>query len=353
MDHNILRIVVFGLVTFFVAILVTPSYIELLRKLKLAKQIRTEASLGGWKAKQFHKLHAHKAGTPNMGGGMILIVVAIMVAVTVLVIPLQEPLWLDLHYTLWNRAETYLPLFALFSLGILGAIDDYMNVRNIGGRKGMGARVKMFGLIFFSFLWAWWFYDKLWHDSITIPWFGLVNVGWWYVVISIFVITAMANSVNITDGLDGLAWGLLAQNYFLYAFIAYQENLFLLSTLCVVIASSLAAFLWFNIKPAQFYLGDAGALGLWGGLAVMALMTDTLVILAIISSIYIWEILSVIIQVGSKKLRRGKKVFLIAPYHHHLEAKGIKEETIVMRFWLVGALLSASGLIFYFLPPLW
>ena len=353
MDHNILRIVVFWLVTFFVAMLITPGYIRLLRRLWLAKQIRTEASLGGGKAVKFHELHAHKQGTPNMGGGMILIVIAIMVLATVLFRSIQAPLGLSLHYTLWNRNETYLPLFALFSMGLLGAIDDYLNVRNFRGKKGMSARVKMLGLTVFSFACAWWFSFKLGHDSITIPGIGLMNIGWGYIVLSILIITAMANSVNITDGLDGLAGWLLAQNYFLYAFITYNEHLFLLSTLCVVIAAALAAFLWFNIKPAQFYLGDAWALALGWWLAVMALMTDTLAVLVIISLIYIWEILSVIIQVVSKKLRHGKKVFLIAPYHHHLEAQGMMEETIVMRFWLVGALLSAGGLIAYLVPILW
>jgi len=353
MDHNILRIVVFGLVTFFVAMLITPSYIWLLRRWKLAKNIRTEASLGGGIATKFRALHLHKQGTPNMGGGMILIVVAIMVLITVFFWAIQWPFGFTLHYTLWNRNETYLPLFALFSMGLLGALDDYLNVRNTGSKKWMSARVKMLWLTLFSFAGAWWFFAKLGHDSITIPGFGLVDIGWWYVIISIFIITAMANSVNITDGLDWLAGWLLAQNYFLYAFIAYNQQLFLLSTICVVIAAALAAFLWFNIKPAQFYLGDAGSLGLGGWLAVMALMTDTLVVLVIISLIYIWEIISVILQITSKKYRHGKKIFLIAPYHHHLEAKGMLEETIVMRFWLIGALLSAAGLIFYLLPPLW
>lgn len=109
----------FGLVTFFVAMLITPSYIALLRRLRLAKQIRTEASLGGGKASKFHALHIHKQGTPNMGGGMILIVVAIMVSATVFFQSIQAPLGLNFHYTLWNRNETYLPLFALFSMGIL------------------------------------------------------------------------------------------------------------------------------------------------------------------------------------------------------------------------------------------
>ena len=167
----------------------------------------------------------------------------------------------------------------------------------------MSARVKMAGMTLFAFFGAYWFYTKLGHNSITIPGLGLVDIGWGYVLVSIFIITAMANSVNITDGLDGLAGGLLAQNYFLYAFITFQSQMYLLSTLCIVIAAALAAFLWFNIKPAQFYLGDVGALGLGGGLAVIALMTDTLVVLFIISLVYFWEIVSVIIQITSKKLR--------------------------------------------------
>jgi phospho-N-acetylmuramoyl-pentapeptide-transferase len=166
------------------------------------------------------------------------------------------------------------------------------------------------------------------------------------------LIASMANSVNITDGLDGLAWWLLVQNYFLYTFITFHEWLFLLSALCVIIAASLTAFLWFNIKPAKFYLWDSWALALGWWLAIIALMTDTLPILFIISWVYFWEISSVIIQVASKKLRHGKKVFLIAPYHHHLEAKGVLEETIVMKAWLIWAILSALAIIAYLVPPL-
>lgn len=350
MDQNILRIVVFGIITFLVSILITPSYIRLLRKCKLAKQIRTEASLWWGDATKYRALHIHKQGTPNLWWGLILIVVAIMVAITI-VIKSYDLFDVRLQNTLWSRQETYLPLFALFTMGILGAIDDYLNVKKVG-KKWMSARVKMAGLTLFSLLGTWWFFSKLGHDSITIPGLWLVNIGWWYVVLSIFIMLAMANSVNITDGLDGLAGGLLAQNYLLYAFITYDQNLFLLSTLCAVIGASIAAFLWFNIKPAQFYLWDAGAIWLWGCLAVIALMTDTLVVLFIVSLIYVWEVVSVIVQVASKRLRKGKKVFLIAPYHHHLEALGMLEETIVMRFWLIGALLSALWLIFYYLSKI-
>ncbi|MFA6079866.1 MAG: hypothetical protein WC753_00065 [Candidatus Gracilibacteria bacterium] len=352
MESYILQIVILGLFAFGIAMLITPYYIYILRHFRIAKQIRTEASMGGGHATRYHALHIHKQGTPNMGGVMILIVLGLVVIITILAKYYQEYFDINIRFSLWERAETFLPLFAIFSMGILGAIDDYLNVRNIGGKKGMSARVKMGGITLFAFLGAWWFFYKLGYDTISLPLFGQIHIGGWYIFVCIFLITAMANSVNITDGLDGLAGGLLVQNYFLYAFITFHEGLFLLSTLCIVIAAALTAFLWFNIKPAKFYLGDSGALALGSGLAVMALMTDTLPILFIISGVYLWEILSVMLQIASKKLRHGKKIFLIAPFHHHLEAKGMSEETIVMKSWLIGAILSTLGIIAYLLPPL-
>lgn len=352
MESYILQIVILGLFSFWIAMIITPFYIFLLKYFRIAKQIRTEASMGWGEATNYHALHAHKQGTPNMGWGMILIVVSAVVLATILIKSYGGYFGLNVRFSLWERAETFLPLFALFSMGILWAIDDYLNVKNVGWKKGMSARVKMWGITLFAFLWAWWFFSKLWYDTITLPLFWELHIGWLYILVCIFLIAAMANSVNITDGLDGLAGWLLVQNYFVYAFIAFHEGLFLLSTLCIVIAASLVAFLWFNIKPAQFYLGDAGALSLWSGLAIIALMTDTLPILFILSLVYFWEVSSVIIQIISKKLRNGKKIFIIAPFHHHLEAKGIAEETIVMKTWLIWAILSALGLIAYLVPPL-
>jgi len=352
MESYILQIVILWLFAFWVAMLITPYYIYLLRYFGIAKQIRTEASMGWWHATRYHALHVHKQWTPNMGWGMILIVLGLIVIITILAKYYQQYLDINIRFSLWERSETFLPLFAIFSMGILGALDDYLNVKNIWGKKWMSARVKMSGIAIFAFLWAWWFFYKLGYDTMTLPLFGQIHIGGWYIFVCIFLIAAMANSVNITDGLDGLAGGLLVQNYFLYAFISFHEWLFLLSTLCIVIAAALTAFLWFNIKPAKFYLGDSGALALGSWLAVMALMTDTLPILFIISWVYFWEIISVLIQVTSKKLRHGKKIFLIAPFHHHLEAKGIAEETIVMKTWLIGAILSTLWVIAYLLPPL-
>jgi phospho-N-acetylmuramoyl-pentapeptide-transferase len=158
----------------------------------------------------------------------------------------------------------------------------------------------------------------------------------------------MANSVNITDGLDGLAGWMLVMCYSVYAFICYDSGLFILTGLCLIIIGALISFLWFNIKPAQFYMGDVGSLSLGATLAILALMTDTLIVLWILSLLFLFEAFSSFIQVLSKKLRQGKKIFLIAPFHHHLEAKGWHEETIVMRFWLIEMILSVIALVIYF-----
>jgi phospho-N-acetylmuramoyl-pentapeptide-transferase len=162
-----------------------------------------------------------------------------------------------------------------------------------------------------------------------------------------FIIIAGANSVNITDGLDGLAGWLLLFAFGVYAYITYDQWLYLLSTLCVTVVWALISFLWFNIKPAQFYMWDIGSLSLWATLGIMAMLTNTLFVFIILGAVFILETLSVIIQLTSKKLRNWKKVFRIAPFHHHLEAIGWSEETVVFRLWLVGIILSAVSVIVY------
>lgn len=263
-------------------------------------------------------------------------------------VDIQHLFGVQIKYSLWNRNETYLALFTLATVGIIGLVDDYLNVRGIGRTKGLSARVKMILLTIFALIGAYWFYVKLGHTGLHFPFLGEVSLGILYIPLFIFIIIAMANAVNITDGLDGLAGGLLLFNYVVYAFITYSQSLFILSAICMLIVGALIAFLWFNIKPAQFYMGDVGSLALGANLGIMAMMTDTLAVLLIISGIYILEICSVIIQLTSKKLRNGKKIFRIAPFHHHLEAIGWSEETVVMRFWLIGMILSSIGLIVSF-----
>ena len=332
---------------FLMGMWLMPIGIRLLIRCKIGKNIRSEWLVG--KAEEFEKLHTKKQWTPTMGWVIIIAIVLIMVVLSVIAQKLSPVFhtWFGVNIThnLWNQKETYLALFALVSVGFIGAIDDYLNVRGIGRTKGLSARLKMVLLTILALLGAYWFFAKLGYQHIHLPFFWDIMFGWLYVVIFIFVFIATTNSVNITDGLDGLAGGLLLFQFLAYGAITYMRGLYLLSALCFIISGVLLAFLWFNIYPAKVFMGDAGSLSLGATLAIIAFMTDTMVAFIIMSSIFIFETLSVIIQITSKKLRKGEKVFRIAPFHHHLEAIGWNEETIVMRLWLLGMILAAVGVL--------
>lgn len=331
----LLLYLIIGSITTF---LIIPWYIRFLYRHNLGKKIREEWLIG--KAVEFSKLHARKIGTPTMWGGVILLVIFIMVMLSIWVQSFGHHFWFEVNYSLFNRNETYLALFTLFTVWAIGLVDDYLNIHEIWRTKWLSARVKLTLLFFFGALWAYWFYFKLGYQNISVPFLGSIDLGIWYIPLFVLIIAAMANSVNITDGLDGLAGGLLLFNYWVYAFICYSQHLTILAALCLIICGSLIGFLWFNIKPAAFYMGDLGSLSLGATLAIMAMMTDTLIVLLITSAIFWLEMFSVIIQLISKKFRNGKKVFRIAPFHHHLEAIGWSEENIVMRFWLIGMILA-------------
>jgi len=293
----------------------------------------------GEKAPIFASMHAKKSGTPTMAGILIwgctlLIVLLSRVASAIGVI----------DRSLLNRKETWIPVFTLVAVGFLGALDDYLNVKGIGHTKGLSAKFKLLWLSIFGGVGAYWFYGKLGFDSINIPWIGDITIGWLYIPLFIFIILATANSVNFTDGLDGLASGLLIISFASLGVIAYVKGMLILATLCGVITGSTAAFLWFNIPPAKFYMGDTGALSLGATLGVIAMLTDQVLILPLIGFVYVIETLSVIIQITSKKIFK-KKVFLVAPLHHHFEAKGWPESRVVMRLWIIGGFMAALGII--------
>lgn len=299
-----------------------------------------------WKAKKFFELHKDKAWTPTMGWAAILWIVFFMVFVSILLQYLGFT-----NNSLLNQQETYLPLFTLFTVWVLWTIDDYMNIKWIWRTKWLSARFKMFWLTIFALAWALWFYYKLEWNAIdamlNIPFMWDVWIWWLFIPLFIFIIVWTSNSVNFTDWLDWLAWWLLLFAYWVYSFITFDQGLYLLSTLCVTIIWALVAFLWYNVKPAQFYMWDVWSLALWANLWIMAMLTNTVFILIIVGSIFIFETLSIIIQLTSKKFRNWKKVFLIAPFHHHLEALGWKEETVVFRLWIIWAIMSVFWIIIY------
>ena len=334
----LLTIFISMLSAFVFAMVLAPYFISFLVHHKLGKNIRTSAS-GGGVASLFRKLHIKKEGTPTMGGILIW-----GTALFIILISRGLSFFGVIPESLLDRGEVYLPLFTLVTMGFLGAVDDYLNILE-SKHKGLHIHPKLFFIFFFSFLGSLWFYFKLDYTSIFIPMYGDFDMGIWYIPFFIFVVAFMSNAVNFTDGLDGLAGGLLIMAYGAFAVLAYLTGLFTLSVFCVVIIGAMLAFLWYNVPPARFYMGDTGSLALGATLGVIAMMTDFFYILPIIAFVFIVEIASVIIQLLSKKLRNGKKVFHIAPIHHHFEHIGWTESQIVMRAWIIGGFFMGMGII--------
>lgn len=335
---DIIFIGVYSLVACALTFTFAPFFIRFLHKYKLGKQLR-EHAVDGKEATVFNKLHANKKGTPTMGG--------ILIWGSTLVVVLLSRLasafgWID--RSILQRAETYLPLATLVAAAILGLIDDFYNIKGVGKAKGINVKPKFFWLILFAAIGAWWFFFKLEYSSIHLPGIGDFNIGLWYVPLFMFIIIATANAVNITDGLDGLAGGLLMIAFGAYGIISYAHGLIFLTAFCGVICGSIAAFLWFNVAPARFYMGDTGALSLGATLGVIAMLTNSIIVFVIIAGVFVVETLSVILQICSKKFR-GKKLFQIAPLHHHFEAIGWPEHTVVFRFWIIGGLLAVIGVV--------
>ncbi len=331
----VLHILILTTVSFLVALAWTPLLTKFLYHFELGKRIRDSVS-----APIMSSLHLAKAGTPTMGG--------LLVWVTTLVLALLF-YYLDklnvVHLNFLSRSETWLPLGALVASALVGLVDDWFNVRG-WGPKGGGLKMRHRLLIYTAIaaVGAWWFYGKLGWDFLHVPFMGNIFIGWWYVPLFILTIVATSFSVNEIDGLDGLSGGTLLSAFATFGAIAFIQGKYDLATFCGVIAGSLLAFLWFNIHPARFFMGDTGAMSLGVTLGIVAMLTNSVLLLPLIGFLFVLESLSVIIQVLSKKFR-GKKVFRSAPFHHHLEAIGWPEPKIVMRFWLISVVLGVLGLI--------
>jgi len=339
-NFNIIKIFFLTTLSFVVAIGWTPLLTHFLFKYKLGKQIRDEKS-----APIFSALHKKKSGTPTMGGLIIWVTVAALAVIFWLLAKFAGGFFYNFNFL--TRPQTLLPLGVLVASALVGLVDDYFNVRRIGP-KGGGLRMRHRLLIYAAIaaVGAWWFYYKLDWDLIHVPFIGDYNVGWWFIPFAIFIIVATAFSVNETDGLDGLAGGTLLTAFVALGAIAFSQGKIELAVFCGVIIGALLAFLWFNINPARFFMGDTGAMSLGVTLAIIALYTNTALLLPIIGLVFLIESVSVIIQVASKKLFK-RKVFLSAPVHHHLEAVGWPEAKIVMRAWVIAGISAVVGLILF------
>lgn len=323
------RILVLGFLGFGVSMLLTPIYTNLAFRYKWWKKARTHATTGE-AAPIVHSLQAakHKRDIPTMGGAITIVAVAIIT--------------LLLNF---DRNQTWLPLLVLVGAGLVGLLDDYINIRgstNLAG--GLRAKLKFNLILAVAVLGALYFYFKLGYHLIHIPAVGDFSIGWLYIPLFIAVVVSTANAVNITDGLDGLAGGLLTYAFGAYAVIAYFQHSFGIAAFCATIVGAMLTYTWFNIYPMRFLMGDSGAFALGTTLGVVAVLTNAVVVLPIIGGVFVLEAGSSALQILSKKYLH-RKIFLSAPIHHHFEAIGWPETKVTMRFWVIGQVLAVIGLV--------
>ena len=318
------------LAAFILGLILGGPYIRLLRHLRMGKQIRREGP----------QSHYVKQGTPTMGGVLIILVVS---ALWLLVFALlQEPQRGDFV------AQTIIPIGAFIAVGILGAVDDYVNIAYGFGIRG---RHKLIWQLIVAVVAALYIQRHFGITGVFVPFVGEVEIGApLFVAIAIIAIVGSSNGVNLTDGLDGLAGGTSVFAFLSFAFIAAARGFPWLVVICCAIVGALLAFLWFNAHPAEYFMGDAGALALGATLATIALTTGFIILLPVAGVIFLAETLSVILQVGSFKLR-GKRIFRMAPFHIHFELMGWPEEKVTIRFWLIGALAGIVAAILSFVTP--
>jgi phospho-N-acetylmuramoyl-pentapeptide-transferase len=342
---DVIKIFSLGMFSFLLAFWLAPFLTKILYKYKLwRKTVRTQA-IDGRDLTYFRKFHSEgETHTPRFGGLLVWIVPLFLAVLFYLPYKVGIDVWWLQKLNFFSRDQTWLPFFALAAAAFVGFLDDILQVfgkgKYVAGGLSLRQRLFLMGLI--GLVGAWWFYSKLEMSTLHVPGIGDFGIGLWY--IPLFVVVTMATySGGVIDGLDGLAGGAFATIFGAFAGIALFLGQINLAAFCAVILGALLAFLWFNIPPARFYMGETGMMGLCAALTVVAFMTDSVLVLPVIGFLLVLESGSVILQLLSKKFRK-KKIFLASPIHHHFEAKGWPAYKVTMRFWIVGVVAAIVGL---------
>jgi phospho-N-acetylmuramoyl-pentapeptide-transferase len=324
---SITSVLALSVASFVIGMMLTPVYTFLAYRYKFWKKQRS-TSTSGELLQIFTKLHADKfkRNIPTMAGAIGVI------AITLITLACNM-----------NRGQTWLPLAGLLGGGIVGLIDDIINLRGDGsGVAGMRSELKFLMISVIGGLLGWFFCVKLGYDSIHVPFLGPLAIGWLMIPLFAFAVVATGNAVNISDGLDGLAGGLLLSAFGAFGVIAIFQNQFHLAGFCFTVMGALLSYLWFNIYPARFFMGDVGSFAFGVSLGVVAMMTNSLLLLPVIGLLFVIEAGSSLIQITSKRFF-GRKVFTSAPIHHHLEAGGWPETKVTMRFWVISYVVAFIG----------
>ena len=327
MTNELTHVFLLSVGAFLLAMFLTPIYTFFAYRYRFWKHQR-ENAVTGEKLQVFNRLHEGKIrrNIPTMAG-----VISVIAAGLV-----------TLLFNL-DRAQTWLPLAAFAGGAAVGLIDDYLNI--FGSNKkdaGMRAPVKFALITLIGLVLGWFFFAKLGVASFHVPFVGEVNIGWLIVPLFAFAVVATGNAVNISDGMDGLAGGLLGISFGAFGVIALLQQHVILAGFCFTVVGVLLSYLWFNIYPARFFMGDVGSFAYGACLGVVAMLTDSLLLLPVIGLLFVIEAGSSLTQIVSKKLFK-RKIFLSAPIHHHLEAIGWPETKVTMRFWVIGCVMAFIG----------
>jgi len=376
---NVIKLLLLSALAAGLSFIFAPFLIKFLNKIKFWKKEARNKTITGERADVFYSLHKEReVNIPRAGGLLIWIPVLVLIFLFFGLSFLPRPWWLK-NFNFLSRPETWLPLFALFTASVIGLLDDILvvygsnnnnNKNNLSkkakfkktilnwlvGKKayiagGLALKRRLLIVSLIGLVGGLWFFYKLGWGSIHIPLifnfpYGIdVTIGFW--IIPLFILVMLASwSGGVIDGLDGLSGGVFASIFGAFSIIAFSQGKIDLAVFCAVILGTLFAFLWWNIPPAKFYMGETGILGLTSTMAVVAFLTNSVLLLPLIAGVLVIEVGSVIIQLLSKKFRR-KKIWLATPIHHHFEAKGWPSHQVTMRFWIISIVFAILGTALY------
>ncbi len=342
---NVLKVFGLSALAFFFALGWTPLLAHFLFKYRMWRKAARTRAPDGAGTPIFASLHKEReVSIPRMGGLLIwlttlFVIFGFWAAAKLTASPLLDKI------NFLSRNQTWLPLFTIVSASLLGFLDDLLQVFGKGGyiAGGLKFRVRLAVVFLIALAGAYWFYVRLGQSAVYVPGAGDLAIGLWF--IPLFIVTMLATfSTGVIDGLDGLSGGVFATIFAAYGGIAFFRGQIDLAAFSAVVLGSLLAFLWFNIPPARFYMGETGILGLTTTLTVMAFLTNSVIVLPIIAFVPAVEAASVILQLASKRWR-GKKIFLVAPLHHHFEAIGWPSYKVTMRFWVISVVFAIIGMV--------
>lgn len=345
---NAFKIFLPAVISFIIGLLLTPIATHYFYKYRMWRRVSRSQNLSEKEATGFIKLNDGKAETSTpRTGGMIVWASVILTLAVVWFISQIFPSELTNRLYFISREQTLLPFFTLIVASLIGLADDFLQIFG----KGKWATdpiflriIKISIILLLGLIIGLWFYLKLGVSDLYIPFFGFVNLGYLFVPFFILVMISLWSS-SVIDGIDGLSGGVLSSIFMAYTLIAYFNGQTDIATFCAVITGGILAFLWFNIPPARFYMGETGMIGLTVTLSVIAFMTDTVLLLPIIAFPLFITSLSDVIQISARKFFNGKKVFKFAPLHHHFEAIGWPKYKVTMRYWIIAIMSSVVGVI--------